>query len=615
MITADPPARVASTLDSVRPYADEIVIAADSRVDEDTLAEYGTIADKLFRIEFVLAERHLAWVFAQCEGDWILRLDGDEVLSQALVERLPEMLASRDVRQFWIQRAWLYPDAEHVLAEMPWSEDFVNRLTRNDSTLRISGRQHTDPEAVAQREYVEAPLYHLDLLTASHQRRLDKVVRYEAARPRLPVSGGGRLNEAFYLPELRGSLELTAVPEADRTRIAQMLATPPRSRSTTAPGHWPLVTLEEMDRLWEGRRVGAEAYAASLELHASTLSMAPSEGRHVLMRVRNEGSERWPASLDERPLIRLSYRWLNPDGSVHTPEGPRSPFPRTVGPGEQLLAPLHVDAPTVEGDYILEVDVVHEEVRWFDCACRVPVKVAHPTWRPVDIRLRETQAPDARSDADIRIPKTIHRVWLGGQPMPEEHERLGQTFAQHHPDWEMRLWTADDLPELGIDDTERDRARTPAELANLVRYEVLSRHGGVYVDTDVECRRPLTSLLHGIDAFAALEVPGRIGTAVLGAVPGHSVFERAARLARQTLGIYEPGAASTNGAYFLSLIVEQEQNMAIFEASVFYPFLWDEPERRHEDFPDAYTIHYWTLSWLGEDRPSHAQTQIASGAA
>jgi inositol phosphorylceramide mannosyltransferase catalytic subunit len=149
---------------------------------------------------------------------------------------------------------------------------------------------------------------------------------------------------------------------------------------------------------------------------------------------------------------------------------------------------------------------------------------------------------------------------------------------------------------------ERERARTQSELSNLTRYEVLHRYGGVYVDTDVECLRPLTALLGGIDAFAALEVPERIGTAILGSVAGHPVFERAARLARQT---FATGTHSTeaNGPYFLTLILEQEQNVAIFGAELFYPYLWDEPERRHEKFPDAYAVHHWALSWLGENKP------------
>jgi hypothetical protein len=75
------------------------------------------------------------------------------------------------------------------------------------------------------------------------------------------------------------------------------------------------------------------------------------------------------------------------------------------------------------------------------------------------------------------------------------------------------------------------------------------------------------------------------------------VFARATRLARRTLGtgVNSPNA---NGPYFLSLLLEQEPGFAIFGAKLFYPYLWDEPERRHEAFPDAYAIHHWSLSWV-----------------
>ena len=602
MITADPPAQVAAILDPVRPYAEEVVIAADSAVDEETLAGYGALADRLFRIEYVLPERHLAWLWSQCTGDWILRLDGDEIPSQAFVRRLPEMLASRDVRQFWMPRAWLYPDAEQILADMPWSEDFANRLMRNDGTLRISGLTHSQPEPVTAREYIEEPLYHLDLLTSDHRQRLDKVVRYEASRSRLLAAGGGRLNEAFYLPELRETLELRPVCEEDRPAIARALDGSLAPRLTVSIKDVPLISLEEMDRMWEGRTVRADAYRASIELREPTLSLTPGERRHVFVRVGNEGSERWPAGLDEQPQIRLSYHWLNPDGNVRT-EGPRSAFPRAVDPEERILAPLHVDAPASRGEYVLEVDIVHEDERWFECVCRVPVRVEDPKGLPpAGARLSETASPRFKRWRAVRIPPTIHRVWLGGRSIPEEHEHFGETFARHHPDWEMRLWTDKDLPELGIGAEEREHARTHSELSNLVRYEVLHRHGGVYVDTDVECKRRLTPLLRGIDAFAALEVPGGIGTAVLGSVAGHPTFARAARLARDTLGtgVHSPDA---NGPRFLGLIVEQESNVAIFGARLFYPYLWDEPERRGEAFPDAYAVHHWTLSWVREDEP------------
>ena len=602
LITADPPSRVAAAVEPLQALADEVMIAADSRVGDETLAGYNAIADKLFRIEFRFPERHLAWLYAQCNCDWILRLDGDEMPSQAFVRRLPEMLASRKVQQFWIPRAWLYPDAEHVLAEAPWSEDFVNRLTRNDGTLRISGKLHTHAEPVGPCEYVEEPFYHLDLLTSNHHQRRDKAVRYEVALPRLRAAGGGRINEAFYVPELREALELSPVPDEDQSAIERALIGSSTPISAPPNGSVPFVSLQESDRMWESRDVRADAYRANIALRAATLSMTPSEQRHVLVRVRNEGGERWPASLTERPLIRLSYRWLNADGSVLTPEGPRSAFPRPVDPGETTLAPLHVDAPTTEGRYLLEVDVVHEGVRWFDCACRVPVKVERlRSLPPTGPRLRETR-PARGNSQGLRIPRMIHRVWIGETPMPAEHEHYGKTFAKHHPDWGIKLWTEENLEELGIGASERARCRTHSELANLMRYEVLRRYGGVYVDTDVECLKPLTQLLGGVEAFAALEVPERIGNAILGSVPNHPAFERATRLARQTLGI-GAHSADANGPYFLTLIFEQEQDVEIFGAELFYPYLWDEPKRRHEKFSDAYAVHHWARSWVDNYQP------------
>jgi hypothetical protein len=597
LITADPPRRIATILEPLRPYADEVLIAVDSRVDEELLAAYSSLADHVFRIEFRQAERHLAWLCAQCRGSWILRMDGDEVPSASFVRRLPEMLASRAVQQFWTTTTWLYPDAARALVGPPWSEDFACRLIRNDGTLRSPGLQHTHITPISPREYVEDAFYHLDLLVSDEQDRRDKAIRYEISRPHLIAPNGGRINEAFYLPELRDTLELRDVPLEDSALIERALDTS-RGRPSIAPiGDVPVVSLEEMDRAWEQRTVPESAYRAKIEAIESRASFIPSEQRHVFFRVTNEGIERWPAQLEESPLIRLSYRWRNSDGSVHTADGVRSPFTHRVSPGERTLTPMHIVAPADPGEYILEVDLVHEHVRWFDCSCRVPARVEPQHELPATgARLRETQPPRLRRWRRVRIPRTIHRIWVGGKAIPAEHERFGATFALHHPDWEMRLWTDEDLPALDITVADRRRARTRSELSNLIRYEVLHRFGGVYVDTDFECLRPLTPLLRGIDAFAALELPGRAATAILGSVPGNPVFARAARQARLTLG---EGAGSTdaNGPYFLSLILEQESNVAIFPARLFYPYLWDEPERRDETFPDAYAVHHWSMSW------------------
>lgn len=375
LITADPPQRLAAALDPIREHVDEVVIAADSRVSEEAIAGYNALADRLLRIEFRLAERHLAWVYSQCGGDWILALDGDEVPSAELARRLPAMLASRKVQQYRIARAWLYPDCAHVLNDLPWSIDFVNRLVRNDGTLRSKGQMHDHIAPATPCEYVDAPIYHLALLIDDERRRREKAARYDAARPGLRAVGGRPMNQSFYVPEERATLAQRPVPDEDRQSV--LAALDGTASLVPIPPAEPLrlIGTREMDRMWEGRSVADGAYRARLEPYERELSFTPSEARPVFLHVSNEGDERWPASLEHHPEIRLGGRWLEADGRVHTPDAGRWPFLRLVDPGERVLVAVTVRAPASPGEYLLEVDVVHEHVRWFGCACRIRTNV------------------------------------------------------------------------------------------------------------------------------------------------------------------------------------------------------------------------------------------------
>jgi len=66
-------------------------------------------------------------------------------------------------------------------------------------------------------------------------------------------------------------------------------------------------------------------------------------------------------------LIRAAYKWLTPDGYVFDGEGLRTALPHPLGPGESCLVSMNVTAPPTAGRYLLEPDLVHEHVRWFQC--------------------------------------------------------------------------------------------------------------------------------------------------------------------------------------------------------------------------------------------------------
>jgi hypothetical protein len=94
------------------------------------------------------------------------------------------------------------------------------------------------------------------------------------------------------------------------------------------------------------------------------------------VRVTNAGDTRWPWGLDQDPQIRVAYHWRHADGELLTYEGLRSPFPVPLGPGEAAVVPVWLDAPADPGTYLLDIDLVHEHVRWFDDPLTVELRVA-----------------------------------------------------------------------------------------------------------------------------------------------------------------------------------------------------------------------------------------------
>lgn len=203
------------------------------------------------------------------------------------------------------------------------------------------------------------------------------------------------------------------------------------------------------------------------------------------------------------------------------------------------------------------------------------------------------------------IPRTFHHIWVGG-PIPEHLTDYIESWQRVHPDWSHRLWTDGDLDWL-TNQTLFDRVDEivgPAEVGQLrsdiARLEILARHGGVYIDCDMEARKPFDPLL-GVGCFAGFEDPERrwMNNAVLGAVPQHPFISalleqlpRSVESARRA-GIRRPNRFS--GPQFVTPIWSNwfRDQVTVHPHTHFYPYSFRELNRQGEDFPDAYAIHHW----------------------
>ena len=200
------------------------------------------------------------------------------------------------------------------------------------------------------------------------------------------------------------------------------------------------------------------------------------------------------------------------------------------------------------------------------------------------------------------IPKVFHRIWLGTQQMPDEFVRYGETWTKHHPGWTMRLWTDENLPEL-INQQEFLLAHSTAHKADIFRYEVIYRYGGVYIDTDFECLRNIEPLLQGLNAFVAKSDPNLVAIGIFGAEQGHPLL---ADIIAQLPGSFQRkrylSITEQTGPDFFTSVVARHPETVVFEAKLFYPYHWKEKWRKGQEFPDAYAVHHWNGSWTRGDQ-------------
>jgi hypothetical protein len=373
--TRGPADRARALLELVRPRVDEIVLAVDRNGGEEVLETCADLADRRLTYELERSPVWLVgWVMHQCRGDWILRLDDDEVPSAALLDALPELIADRYPTVVQLDRRWLYETPDRYITTFPWSLEHQPRLLRNVPSLwRFEGRVHMSGRWLGEVRTTDLAMYHLLLLTSSIEDRRAKREWYEGLVPGLAVEEFPI--EDMYVPEELEGVETAAVPDEDRSLIAPILTPEPVA---PVPGNGAAVeeaTRRDIALYNTDRPLSEGAYRARIEFIRPRPEVPPGVLRHFELYVDNLGDELWRPADGTPPEIHLGWRWRDLRSDRHLREEGRFPFAETVRPGQRTRLPILVRTPSVPGRYALELDVVHEHVRWFECTAETEVTV------------------------------------------------------------------------------------------------------------------------------------------------------------------------------------------------------------------------------------------------
>lgn len=113
-------------------------------------------------------------------------------------------------------------------------------------------------------------------------------------------------------------------------------------------------------------------FKAQLTLPDAPAKLRAGQKETVQVHIKNASDVFWwsrGGEVNERSdnwfYIAAGNRWLKADGSLVTDMDGRHGISKDLKPGEETAIPLSVTAPKEPGEYILEVDLVQEQVSWF----------------------------------------------------------------------------------------------------------------------------------------------------------------------------------------------------------------------------------------------------------
>ena len=235
----------------------------------------------------------------------------------------------------------------------------------------------------------------------------------------------------------------------------------------------------------------------------------------------------------------------------------------------------------------------------------------------------------AACEENTKIPKIIHQIYEDPMGPSEILLEFAKTWKENHPTWEYRFWdkeAIEDFLKNSFPDFIPIYQAYPYSVQrwDAIRYLILYKIGGLYVDFDYECVESIDSLLVGSSCCLGMEPYGNaimyrkdliIGNALMASVPNHNFFKNVIeymiqneiQLSHKALQVME-----TTGPFMITRVYENYKNkeeVTLLPASLIAPLTMgevrkiingNETDEIVEKVEKAYALHYFLGSWISQ---------------
>lgn len=229
-----------------------------------------------------------------------------------------------------------------------------------------------------------------------------------------------------------------------------------------------------------------------------------------------------------------------------------------------------------------------------------------------EILAEQYEEKKSYSESSINlVPKKIHQIWIGPKKLPRKYKEWMKSWQYFHKDWEYKLWTDEDIKDIKFHNKKiYDSSNNIGFKSDILRYEILYKYGGIYIDTDLECVKKIPNYFREYEFISCIvfnKTP-QINNALIISKPRANLISKMVKSikiqkndtsALETLSC--SGANLLTKQYFSLTIKERSENL-ILPSDYFYPlpnFLVNTKITKKDFLTDkTIGIHYWEVSWM-----------------
>ena len=210
---------------------------------------------------------------------------------------------------------------------------------------------------------------------------------------------------------------------------------------------------------------------------------------------------------------------------------------------------------------------------------------------------------------ELTIPKIIHQIWLGS-PVPQAFKELMRTWIEYHLErgWKYKLWTDEDVKDFPLYNREFYEATDNYGIkSDILKWEIIYNYGGVYVDMDYECLKPLDIRHYAYDFYTGIQPLDaqfvHLGAALFAAKPGHPILKHCIETVKDDW--HNKGAPAKTGPVhftksFFAMAGKNSFKDIALPASYLYPLGCRDSVIDRDKWIQggAYAVHWWSKSWM-----------------